>query len=180
MARKLAGKDHYLLFSSSSEADSRAYHRIKIWEDYSRLVLHSEPTESAILFLHEMQASNKPPRIVCIELNWYSYGTFDDTLLKVSTIGFQSYFPDIVSCEYRRSDTSSPIQQLLDTFVSNARIYTGIADEKDASHFSIKMDLGGLAGIIEGWLLPDGTVRFAIRDEAHLIQRIKQLAGRTN
>jgi len=38
------------------------------------------------------------------------------------------------------------------------RLFAGQADPKDASHFTITYELDGKPGIIDGWLLNDGTV----------------------
>lgn len=47
---------------------------------------------------------------------------------------------------------------------SRTRIYFGQPDPVDASHFTIGYDAGGVSGTIDGWLLPDDTVRLTVRD----------------
>jgi hypothetical protein len=38
------------------------------------------------------------------------------------------------------------------------RVYAGQSDPADASHFTIAYDLDGQAGVVDGWLKPDGSV----------------------
>jgi hypothetical protein len=44
------------------------------------------------------------------------------------------------------------------------RIFFGQTDPADSSHFTLKYELNGKAGVINGWLKPNGSVVFEPRE----------------
>jgi hypothetical protein len=48
---------------------------------------------------------------------------------------------------------------------STATVYAGHADEKDASHFTIDVDVNWESKTVDGWLQADDTVKLEMRDD---------------
>jgi hypothetical protein len=161
-ARQLCDTGNYELFTPHS-AMHTAFRRNRAWEDYSHLVVKNQRRQTAVLFLHERMAAGGKPRLVCIELGWVGFYLSKSTLLYVTTVELNSYLQDVK--QYHLTDweeEEEPIQTFLHRF--GARVYEGLADDRDLSHFSIEMESDSKIFVVDGWLLPNGHIKLAMRD----------------
>lgn len=121
---------------------------------------HGLPT----LFVHELRSPGGKDRLVALE--GPSERSDDDQDLDLTATVFRpgSLFsqPTELSCSRRlleiRAERSSGMRHL--------HVFAGQPDSSDSSHFTVRFELNGRPGNLDGWLLDDDTVRLEVRSVA--------------
>jgi hypothetical protein len=121
--------------------------------------------EGAILFCHERTSPSGNRRLVTVLLP--TPGRMDGILGDMLSEELVPTVYPLVGMigpplqarpQYRGLSHSGP------TLPPPQRVWAGVIDPNDASHFSIDYEWpGGLRGVIDGWLRDDDTVKLSIR-----------------
>jgi hypothetical protein len=128
------------------------------WTKFSLYWGGSAPMTGGTLFLHERRTRAGDRRLIAVDAVTM---IFPRTLqLQASVFG-----PAIGVAPARRK--SAVVRVLnMPTDADELRIYMGQPDPADASHFTMRYEIGNQHGLIDGWLRDDDTVVIELREES--------------
>lgn len=121
--------------------------------------------QGALLFMHEMRTAEGERRLVTVEAS-LRMGIFSAPRIEYERSAMK--LADLYS--QRRGNTlvttscSSERPSLDDGKVYPLKIFAGQIDPQDPSHFTIRFEIGGMQGVLDGWLESDGHIRLEERD----------------
>ena len=146
-AAELLKLDHNLIGPATGRVV--AMRPVPIWNKFSTHVEWAMPIDrTPILFLHARQFAGGTPQLLAVRLDRYAYETLSIAIDSPSNASLSR------APECRVGGNSFSIPPL--AFKGNLRFYAGQPDPVDLSHFTIRYEIDGEPGIIEGWLTPKG------------------------
>jgi hypothetical protein len=145
------------------------YHRIDHGSDSSaKAVAGNPPKEIAsldwapvctVVFLHRLQCPEHDARLVSVILDGPG-----------NRLGWEQELAALAQVPANLQPGSRPIpcapagvSGRFSFFADTFRLFAGQPDPADESHFTIRYDLDGKSNVIDGWLMPDDTVKLEPR-----------------
>jgi hypothetical protein len=128
---------------------------VKCW-DRLRQFVHGTGQSHGVLYLHRSRDSSGAERLIVVELSYRQH----------YQLGFDCW--DLLTANPVRAmglganDYTFPMP--FDAADKPLRLYAGQPDPNDPSRFTIRYDLDGQPGTIEGWVNEHGTVSLAAKD----------------
>ena len=111
--------------------------------------------DQATLFLHERKNRRGETRLVAIETAPLTSDNLPFVRLNIIVVQPGTSF----SAPQDTSDTVQGLDALqLDSSATHLRWFAGQPDPEDASHFTIRYELDGRPGLVDGWLRDEGGV----------------------
>jgi hypothetical protein len=119
------------------------------------------PPQDECVFLHGLHAAGHPEKLVTVTLGPQpafvpGRGYQLIALAQTPAALRPGSRPEFCSVNATSGKLALPVADSL-------RVYAGQLDPADASHFTIRCDLGGKQSTIDGWLMPDDSVKLEAR-----------------
>jgi hypothetical protein len=121
--------------------------------------------DGGVLFLHGRRSSGRPIRLVCVEIhhNRWRPDMYRESRARHWTFRTRVLRPaSFFSAGEILSEQVDSIPNWPDP-AFGLQIFGGQPDPQDDSHFTIALAPGSFSGTLDGWLMPDDTVKLAIR-----------------
>jgi hypothetical protein len=118
------------------------------------------------LFLHERRTPGGESRLLVVRRGMMDLWSFSYVCLTATVVRPGSLLKLPVVDDQKDSVPSTRFVQGIGSHRASdrLRLFAGQPDASDPTHFTIRYDINGERGTIDGWLRDDGMVTFTVRD----------------
>jgi hypothetical protein len=118
------------------------------------------PWNTDEVFVHERRASGGEKRLVAVGFDPVAFAVGSEAPFKVGSWGYTNR---ISALEFSGATGDASLRFAVAPD-EPLKLYAGQPDPADESHFTIDYETPTGRGTIDGWLMPDDTVKLQIRD----------------